>query len=104
MNHIRRIRRIAGVLAGLACAWLGLAAAAPAAFAMVPVPGPSAGGSAGVAPAPAVPAVTHIVVTGGMPGWQIALIAIGTALLAATAAVLADRAWAARRKTITAAA
>ena len=29
MNHIRRIRRIAGVLAGLACAWLGLAAAAP---------------------------------------------------------------------------
>ena len=104
MNHIRRIRRIAGVLAGLACAWLGLAAAAPAAFAMVPVPGPPAGGSAGVAPAPAVPAVTHIVVTGGMPGWQIALIAIGAALLAAAAAVLADRAWAARRKTITAAA
>lgn len=26
MNHIRRIRRIAGVLTGLACAWLGLAA------------------------------------------------------------------------------
>ena len=47
--------------------------------------------------------MTHIVVTGGMPGWQIALIAIGAALLAATAAVLADRAWAARRKTITAA-
>jgi hypothetical protein len=103
MNPIRRLRRIAGVLAGLACAWLGLAAAAPAAFARVPVPGPRAGGSAG-APAPAVPAVTHIVVTGGMPGWQIALIAIGAALLAATAAVLADRAWTARRKTITAAA
>jgi hypothetical protein len=45
MNPIRRIRRIACVLAGLACAWLGLAAAAPAAFAMrVP---PSGGGSAG---------------------------------------------------------
>jgi hypothetical protein len=39
-----------------------------------------------------------------LPGWQIALIAIGAALLAATAAVLADRARAARRKTITAAA
>ena len=33
MNPIRRIRRLAAVLAGLACAWLGLAAAAPAAFA-----------------------------------------------------------------------
>ena len=43
-------------------------------------------------------------VVGGMPGWQITLIAIGAALLAATAAVLADRARAGRRKTITAAA
>ena len=39
----------------------------------------------------------HSVVVGGMPGWQIALIAIGAALFAAIAAVLADRAWAARR-------
>ena len=31
MNPIRRSRRFAAVLAGLACAWLGLAAAAPAA-------------------------------------------------------------------------
>jgi hypothetical protein len=102
MNPIRRIRRLAAVLAGLACAWLGIAAAAPAAFAMIP--GPPASESTSVAPAPAVPAVTHIVVTGGMPGWQIALIAIGAALLAAATAVLADRAWAARRKTITTAA
>jgi hypothetical protein len=43
------------------------------------------------------------VVAGGMPGWQIALIALGAALLAATTAVLADRAWAARRKQVTAA-
>ena len=42
--------------------------------------------------------------TGGMPGWQIALIAILAALLAGTVAVLLDRAWAARRKTITVAA
>ena len=33
MNRIRRIRRLTAVLAGLACAWLGLAVAAPAAFA-----------------------------------------------------------------------
>jgi hypothetical protein len=46
----------------------------------------------------------HTVVTGGMPGWQITLIAIGAALLAATVAVLLDRARAARRKAITAAA
>jgi hypothetical protein len=39
-----------------------------------------------------------------MPGWQIALIAVGAALLAATVAVLVDRARAAHRKTITAAA
>jgi hypothetical protein len=44
------------------------------------------------------------VVIGGMPGWQIALIAAGAALLAATAAVAVHRAWAARRKTVTAAA
>ena len=40
----------------------------------------------------------------GMPGWQIALIAIGAALFAATAAVLLDRAWTARRRSATAAA
>ena len=39
-----------------------------------------------------------------MPGWQIALIAVGAALLAGTVAVLLDRARAAHRKTITAAA
>jgi hypothetical protein len=39
-----------------------------------------------------------------MPGWQIALIAAGAALAAATLAVLADRARAAQEKTITAAA
>ena len=97
---MNRIRRIAGVLAGLACACLGLAAAAPAAFATIPVPGPPGGGSEGVAPAPAA---TRIVMTASMPGWQIAMIAIGAALLA-TAAMLVDRAWAARRKTITSAA
>ena len=48
--------------------------------------------------------MTHTVVLGGMPGWQIVLIAIGAALLAATAAVLADRARATRRNPVTGAA
>ena len=86
MNRIRRIRRLTATLAGLACAWLGLAAAAPAAFASVPRYGDPVG-----PPAPAVHAVTRTVMVGGMPGWQIALIALGTALLAAALAVLADR-------------
>ena len=50
------------------------------------------------------PVSVHTVVIGGMPGWQIALIALGAALLAATAAVLAYRTWTARRKPATAAA
>jgi hypothetical protein len=39
-----------------------------------------------------------------MPGWQIALIAASAALLAAAVAVLAYRAWTARRRPVTAAA
>jgi hypothetical protein len=63
---------------------------------VVPVLGPNRAG---------YPPVSHLhtVVAGGMPGWQIALIAVGAALFAATAAVLAYRAWTARRKPITAA-
>ena len=100
MNPIRRIRRIAGVLAGLACAWFGLAVAAPAAFAL-PVP-PIGGGSGSVTAPTQPPAGVHTVVVGGMAGWQIALIAVGAALIAATIAVLADRARAARRRPATA--
>lgn len=103
MNPIRPIRRLAGILAGLACASLGLAAAAPAAFARVPVIGPP-DESTGIAPAPPATVVTHTVVVGGMPGWQIILIALGAALLAATMAVLVDRARIAHRKTVTMAA
>jgi len=56
-------------------------------------------------PHPDVPAVappsqvTATVVAGGMPGWQITLIAVGAALLAATAAVYLDRAHRARDMT-----
>jgi hypothetical protein len=85
MNHLRRFL---GLLAGGAVALLALAATAPAALAIrVPPPG----GYGGTVQAP--PQV-HTIVTGGMPGWQITLIALAAALVAAAAAVLLDRAWA----------
>jgi hypothetical protein len=96
MNPIRHLRRLAAALAGLATALL---ATATPAFAVPPPPEPP-----GWNKHPPLPSQVHTVVIGGMPGWQIALIAAGTALLAATVAVLAYRAWTARRKTITAAA
>jgi len=100
MKRIQRIRRAAATLAGLAIAWLGLAFTAPSAFAAyVPAGGGSGGspsGSGTVTPPPVVH-VTRTIVAGGMPGWQIALIAAAAALLAAALAVLADRARSARR-------
>ena len=88
---MNRIRRFAAVMAGLAGTLLALAAATPDAWAMHAPPDP---GPAGSLPAP----VIHTVVAGGMPGWQVALIAAVAALVAAVLAVLADRAWAARRR------
>jgi Na+/proline symporter len=97
MNPIRRIRRIAGALA-FAC--LVLAVAAPAAFARVVPPS----GSGGVTTPAPPPAQVHTVIVGGMAGWQIALIAVGAALVAATMAVLLDRARTAHLKPLTEAA
>jgi hypothetical protein len=84
-NAIRHIRRLAGVLAGLAGVLLASAAAIPAAFAgtnPIPDPGGYAGdpyiGIMGTGPVTPVPATTvHLINTGGMPGWQITLIALG---------------------------
>jgi hypothetical protein len=99
MNPIRHIRRMTAALAGLAGALLAFAAA-PAAFAL---PVPPSGGS-GVTSPPQPPVQIHTVVMGGMPGWQVALIAIGAALFTAAAAVVLDRAWTTRRRSATAAA
>jgi len=100
MNPFQHLRRFAAVVAGLAAAVVAFGATP--AFASLP---PGHGGPAGHA-VPAGPPVVqvHTVVTGGTPGWVIALIALGAALLAATVAVLADRARSARRKPVTAAA
>ena len=60
------------------------------------VPGP--GGYGGNTPVTPVPATTvRVVSAGGMAGWQITLIALGAAIVAAAAAILLDRARAARR-------
>jgi hypothetical protein len=91
MRDFHRIRRLGGVLAGLASCVAAFVLAAPAAFAMLPPPDP-----AGDAPAPP-PVLVHVTAAGGMPGWQITLIAIGAALVSAAAAVLLDRARRARR-------
>jgi len=126
MNRIHHIRRLVAALAGVAGTLLAFAAAAPAALARPGSPRSWQLAHASLHRLPpgwnkhpplpprgyyvhyaahqgAIPVPGHTVVTGGMPGWQIALIAIGAALLAATAAVLAYRAWTARRKPATAA-
>jgi hypothetical protein len=87
MNHFRRLFAAAATLAGALLAFT----AAPAAFAeRVPPPGQGSG----IAPPP--PPV-RVIAEGGMPGWQIALIALAAALVAAVVAVLLDRARAARK-------
>ena len=99
MNRHKYIRRIVGLLAGLSGVMVALGST-PAFAVRVP---PVSGGVAGAA-VPAAPVPVHTIVAGGMPGWQIALIAAGAALVAATVAVFLDRARATRRKPVTTAA
>jgi hypothetical protein len=98
------LRRLTAVLAAVTCGLLAWAAAVPAAFAGTdPIPDPPGYigdpyiGTAPVAPDPAT--TVHVVNSGGMAGWQIALIAVGAALVAAAAVLLIDRARAARQAT-----
>jgi hypothetical protein len=91
-----RLVRLTAVLAAITAGLLVTVWRVPAAFAR-PVPPP--GGSYG--PAAPVPATIHVITTGGMAGWQITLIALAAALLAAITAVFVDRARAARRSTTT---
>ena len=92
-RHLTTAARLRWITAALAAAALGLlawAAAAPAAFAQVLPPEPRSYGP--------VPATTvRVIAAGGTPGWQITVIAVAAALIAAVAAVLLDRARASRR-------
>jgi hypothetical protein len=96
-----RIRRFAACLVAMVAAVAASALAAPAAFATIAPPappGPTAPVTGAITKHP--PAV-HTVVVGGMPGWQIALIAAGAAVLAAALAVVVDRLLSARRASAT---
>jgi hypothetical protein len=84
MNRIRHILAAVATLAGA----LTAVAAAPAAYASLP---PHGGGPAGTQ------TTVRVITTGGMPAWQITLIAAVAALAAATLAMLIDRARAARK-------
>jgi hypothetical protein len=82
MNSIRRIlATLAGILLALA--------AAPTAFAALP---PHGGG-----PTSGVQPPVQVIAGGGMPGWQITLIAAGAALAGAATAILLHRVQMARK-------
>jgi hypothetical protein len=87
-----RPRRVAVALAAVTCALLA-SAVVPAASAAPLTPAPPDSALLAPVPAPAAPVVT----VGGMPGWQITLIALAAALVTAIAAVFLDRMLAARR-------
>jgi len=90
---MNRLHRAGLVLAGIAVTLLNVAVTLPASASSVrPLP-PN---DPGPLPADPVDPVVRTLVVGGTPGWQIALIAIAASLLAATAAVLAYRAWTVR--------
>jgi hypothetical protein len=107
-----RIRRLAGVVTGLAAALAAVVMGAPAAFAeQWPHPLPAVTAHqvpAGIdqqypyppdGPLSRFEPVTHHFngVTGGMTGWQIALIVVGAAIVGAVLALLVERARATRR-------
>jgi hypothetical protein len=85
MNHLRRILAAAVTLAGTMLAL----ATAPAAFAR-PLPPPDCCATGANAP-------VTVITGGGMPGWQITLIAVGAALAGAAVAILLNHARVARK-------
>ena len=86
--------RITAALVAVTGGVLAWAAAVPAASAaIIPVPGDGPYGPVPAAPTGAVP----VIAAGGMPGWQITLIAVAAALAAAATAVVLDRARARHR-------
>jgi hypothetical protein len=92
MNPIRIIRRLACMLTGLAVALAAAVMGASAAFAATTRPLPPPGEMSRFEPV----AHTFNGVTGGMTGWQVALIAVGAAIVGALVGMLLGRAWAAR--------
>jgi hypothetical protein len=94
MSYIRGARRTAGVAMAVCSTLIGIILFTPSTFALI---APLGGASSAVPPQPRT-GVFHTVVAGGLAGWQIALIAVGSALLSATVAVVIDRVRAQRRR------
>ena len=99
MSTIKSLSQLGAVLASLAVIAVSFASSALASTSVIPVPG-SGGGGAGPGGTPAPVTVVRTVVVGGMPGWQIALIAVVAALFTAIAAVLVQRSRTARRQPV----
>jgi hypothetical protein len=78
MTHLRRL------LVAFGSGIVAMLAGAPAAFAVNQPPGPGT-----TTTGTATPQTVHI--TTGMVGWEIALIAVGSAVVAALAVLLAER-------------
>ncbi len=97
MSTIKSLSRLGAVLTSLAIIAVSLASSASASTSMFPEPN-SDGGTGPVTPAPVTE--VHTVIVGGMPGWQIALIAVVAALVTAIAAVLVERSRTARRRPV----
>ena len=95
MSTIKSLSRLGAVLASLAVVAVSFASSAMASTSMIPV-----GGSGGQGGTTAPATVVHTVVVGGMPGWQIAAIAVAAALVTAIAAVLVERSRTARRRPV----
>jgi hypothetical protein len=91
MNHTHRICRRLAYQVGRAGALLACGVAVPVALSN-PLPGP------GWTKHPPGPAMIHAAPAGGLPGWQITLIAVGAAVLAAAVVVLRNRVPAAWRR------
>jgi hypothetical protein len=85
------------VLAAFACALLGLAVSAPAAFGVMI--GANDSGQSPL-PLPAGKYPTHTIVTGGMPGWQLAVIVTVAILVVSIIAVVVHRVRDAQRNRI----
>jgi hypothetical protein len=92
MHHARRI---AAVLTGIVAVLV--ASAARPALATLPPGSPK---HTPIPPSRPTGTVSQVqsLIAGGTPGWQVALIALAAALVAATAAVMVDRARTGRRK------
>jgi hypothetical protein len=100
MNPIRAIRRLTGTLAGVAVAFVAVPAALASAspgqaralsWADPPLP-------PGWNKHPPLPAHVHALAAGGLPGWQITLIAAVSLLAAAALMVAGYRVRAVRRR------